>query len=181
MNQIELSPCTPGDLYTLQDIALNAYNDHYLYLWFDGGQWYIARCFSKEVLEKELANPNSAYYFIYSNNHLVGFLKLNLHQPFAAYTAAEALELERLYLIKSATSKGVGQEALRFTKAVAGQLHKRIIWLKTMDSSRATAFYEQNGFTKCGSHTLDFEQMKPEYRGMHILKLELGAEQNSKV
>ena len=42
-----------------------------------------------------------------------------------------------------------------------------------MDSSRSVGFYEQNGFVKCGTYTLPFEQMKPEYRGMYVLKLEL--------
>ncbi|GAB3819793.1 hypothetical protein GCM10028895_18710 [Pontibacter rugosus] len=42
-----------------------------------------------------------------------------------------------------------------------------------MDSSRSVDFYEKNGFVKCGSAQLEFEQMKPEYRGMYVLKMEL--------
>lgn len=173
MNDIQLIPCTLHHLHTLQDIAINAYGDHYLYLWFDGGVWYINRCFSEAALQRELANPNAAFFLIYNGDELAGFLKLNLHQPLEGYTAEEALELERIYLTRAASGKGIGRQVLRFTKDIAKRHHKHIIWLKTMDSSRAISFYEQNGFRKCGRYNLDFEQMKPRYRGMYILKSEL--------
>ncbi|WP_347158525.1 GNAT family N-acetyltransferase [Pontibacter chitinilyticus] len=173
MNATRITPCTTGDIYTLQDIAINAYGDHYLYLWFDGGAWYLERSFSESALRKELADPNAAFFLIHHQQELVGFLKLNINQPFEAYTAEEALELERIYLTKAASGKGIGREAVNFTKAFAKERNKRVIWLKAMDSSRSVDFYEQNGFEKCGTYTLDFEQMKPEYRGMHILQLEL--------
>ncbi|MBF9252780.1 GNAT family N-acetyltransferase [Pontibacter sp. 172403-2] len=173
MNDIQLIPCTTQDLYTLQDIAINAYGGHYLYLWYDGGAWYLEKSFSESVLKQELADPNAAFFLIYSNEELVGFLKLNINKPIDKYTAGEALELERIYLTKAASGKGVGREVIKFTKAYAAQRNKRIIWLKAMDSSRSVDFYEQNGFRKTGTYTLDFEQMKPEYRGMYVLQLEL--------
>jgi len=173
MNNIQITPCTSKDLYTLQDIAINAYGDHYLYLWYDGGAWYLEKSFSEKVLQQELANPNAAFFLIYSNEALVGFLKLNINQPLDKYTATEALELERIYLTKAASGRGIGREVVRFIKAFAAQHHKHIIWLKAMDSSRSVNFYEQNGFRKMGTYTLDFEQMKPEYRGMYVLKLEV--------
>lgn len=173
MNNIQITPCTSKDLHTLQDIAINAYGDHYLYLWYDGGAWYLEKSFSQKVLQQELANPNAAFFLIYSNEELVGFLKLHINQPLDKYTATEALELERIYLTKAASGKGIGREVMRFTKAFAAQRNKRIIWLKAMDSSRATDFYEQNGFRKTGTYTLNFGQMKPEYRGMYVLQLEL--------
>lgn len=173
MPAIRITPCSTADIYTLQDIAIRSYNDHYLYLWFDGGAWYVDRSFREETLRDELADPNAAFYLIYYQEELVGFLKLNLHKEFENYTAAEALELERIYLTKAASGKGIGREVVSFTKAVAAKYNKRLIWLKAMDSSRSVDFYEQNGFVKCGTYTLPFEQMKSEYRGMYVMKLEI--------
>ncbi|WP_242916878.1 GNAT family N-acetyltransferase [Pontibacter liquoris] len=173
MSHIDIRPCTGQELHTLQDIAINAYGDHYLYLWYDGGAWYLERSFSENTLKKELADPNAAFFLIYDQDQLTGFLKLNIDAPLDNYPAREALELERIYLTKAASGKGIGREVVRFTKAYARERGKRLIWLKAMDSSRSVQFYEQNGFRKCGTYTLDFEQMKPEYRGMYVLQTEL--------
>ncbi|WP_242927443.1 GNAT family N-acetyltransferase [Pontibacter vulgaris] len=173
MKSITIAPCTTSDLYTLQDIAINSYGDHYLYLWYDGGMWYIDRSFSDNALKTDLADSNAAFFLIYNEGELAGFLKLNIDKELEGYTSEECLELERLYLVKSAVGKGIGREVVDFTVAFAKERNKRIVWLKAMDSSPAVNFYEQNGFEKCGTYTLDFEAMKEEYRGMYILKREL--------
>ncbi|MFD2514912.1 GNAT family N-acetyltransferase [Pontibacter locisalis] len=173
MSTIQITHCTTKDLHTLQDIAINSYGDHYLYLWHDGGMWYIDRCFSDGALRKELEDPNAAFFLIYAAQELVGFLKLNLHKAIEGFTEQEALELERIYLLKSASGKGIGKAAVDFTKQFSRERGKKVIWLKAMDSSKSVVFYEKNGFEKCGTYTLDFEAMKEEYRGMYVLKLEL--------
>lgn len=170
MSNIRITPCTTAALHTLQDIAINAYGDHYLYLWYDGGMWYIDKCFSDAALKKELADLNAAFFLVYIQEELVGFLKLNISKAFEGGSAEESLELERIYLKKSASGKGVGRQAVAFTVDFARQRNKRIVWLKAMDSSRSVDFYEQNGFEKCGTYRLDFKAMKPEYRGMYVMQ-----------
>ncbi|MHA6248803.1 N-acetyltransferase family protein [Pontibacter sp. CAU 1760] len=169
----EMVPCTPADIHTLQDIALNSYGDHYLYLWHDGGAWYIDKCFSDKALKQELEDPNAAFFMIYMQKELVGFLKLNIDKALEGGDARESLELERIYLTKKASGKGIGRQAVDFAVDFARQRQKRLVWLKAMDSSRSVNFYEQNGFVPCGTHRLDFEAMKEEYRGMIVLQREI--------
>ncbi|PRY14271.1 spermine/spermidine N-acetyltransferase [Pontibacter ummariensis] len=173
MNNTRITPCTLEDIHTLQDIAINSYGDHYLYLWYDGGMWYIDKSFSEASLKKELEDPNAAFFLIYSDEELVGFLKLNIDKALEGEEVADSLELERIYLTKAASGKGIGRQVVDFTVAFAKERNKRMIWLKAMDSSKSVDFYEQNGFQKCGTYRLDFEAMKPEYRGMYVLKREL--------
>ena len=174
MSTIKFTPCTITDLHTLQDIAINSYGDHYLYLWYDGGMWYVDQSFNDAALKKELEDSNVAFFLIYDGEELVGFLKLNINKALDGESEDESLELERIYLTKSAAGKGIGRKAVEFTAAFAQERNKRLIWLKAMDSSEAAIrFYEQNGFQKCGTYSLDYEQMKPEYRGMVVLKMEL--------
>ena len=173
MPSIQIIPSTIQDLHTLQDIAINSYGDHYLYLWYDGGMWYIDKCFSDAALKKELSDPNSAFFLVYEEDELVGFVKLNINQALDNYTEQEALELERIYLLKRVSGRGIGKALVDFTKQYAREKAKKVIWLKAMDSSKSVDFYEQNGFVKCGTYTLDFEAMKEEYRGMYVMKLEL--------
>lgn len=174
MPAVTIIPITTSELHTLQDIALNAYGDHYLHLWNDGAAWYIERSFSDAALKSELEDPNAAFFLIYAADELVGFLKLNIDKELDGYVAEEALELERIYLTKAAAGQGIGKQLMDFTKQFALNHKKKVIWLKAMDTSfDAMRFYEQNCYTKCGTYTLDFEAMKPEYRGMVIMKLDL--------
>ena len=174
MSAVSIVSCTISDLHLLQDIALISYGDHYLHLWNDGAAWYIERCFSDAALKGELEDSNAAFYLIYAAEELVGFLKLNINKELEGYTATEALELERIYLLKSASGRGVGRQVMEFTEKLGRERNKKVIWLKAMDSSNdAIRFYEQNGYQHCGTYTLEFETMKPEYRGMVIMKKEL--------
>lgn len=174
MLNIRILPCSESDLYTLQDIAINAYGDHYLHLWHDGGAWYMEKCFSDATLKSELQDDTAAFFFIYADQELVGYLKLNLSKALNGFDAKDCLELERIYLVKTATAKGIGAEVLNFTKAYAEARQNKLIWLKAMDTSQnAIDFYTQHGFRHYSTHQLDFEQMKQEYRGMVIMKLEL--------
>ncbi|NDK56724.1 GNAT family N-acetyltransferase [Pontibacter fetidus] len=174
MPAVSIVPITISALHTLQDIALNAYGDHYLHLWDDGGAWYIEKSFSDAALKSELEDNNAAFFLIYADDELAGFLKLNINKELGNYSSEEALELERIYLTKAASGKGIGRQVLDFTNQFAKDRDKKVIWLKAMDSSHdAIRFYEQNGYVQCGTYRLDFERMKPDYRGMVILKLEL--------
>ncbi|MDO6390331.1 GNAT family N-acetyltransferase [Pontibacter sp. BT731] len=173
MTDIAISPCLLADLTDLQNIAIEAYNDHYTYLWHDGGAWYLNRCFSEEALRDDLANPNASYFMIQYQDEPVGFMKYNKDKALEGYTDAECLELERLYLVDRASGMGIGKWAVDFTVQYALESGKRVVWLKAMDSSRSVDFYEQNGFVRWGTDELDFEQMKEIYRGMVIMKRDI--------
>lgn len=170
---LEIIPCTTQDVERLSDIAIRAYADFYLYLWHDNGEWYINRCFTPTVLEKELKDPNASIYFLEENQQAVGFLKLNIDQPLKNYEHYNCIELERIYLMKSATGRGLGRRVVEFCFDYGRKLNKEIIWLKAMDSSDAVLFYERLGFERCGTSILDFEQMKIDFRGMIIMMKKL--------
>jgi len=165
--------CSDQDAQELSDIAMRAYNDHYLYLWNDDGSWYMNRSFSVEQFLKELKNPNSAFFLLKENEKDIGFLKLNLDLALEGFESESAMELERIYLLRSASRKGFGKKALEFCFDLARKMNKKIIWLKSMDSSDAVQFYQTLGFIISSTDRLDFEIMKPEYRGMQILMKKL--------
>ena len=41
---------------------------------------YLERAFHKQQLEKELANLDSAFYFIYYEEEIAGYLKVNVNE-----------------------------------------------------------------------------------------------------
>lgn len=162
------------DAALLASTALKAYCDHYLHLWHDNGEWYIKKCFTKEVMQLELDDPNNLFYIAYEGYESAGFLKLRINAMLEQDYTKNGLELERIYLTKAASRKGIGKQLMELSITIAKQYQKEIIWLKAMDSSNGPiAFYRQMGFELCGLTRLSFEQMKEEYRGMVVMKKEL--------
>jgi GNAT superfamily N-acetyltransferase len=167
---IEIRKISVADADVLSAVAIKAYTDHYLHLWHDTGEWYIHKSFAAKNLLPELQDSNACFFLIYYKEELVGFLKLNIDAP-SPDQDANALELERIYLTKNASGRGIGKYVLDFVFEIARSQNKNIVWLKVMDSSTdPIRFYKKNGFEICGAHRLDFPQMKEEFRGMYMMK-----------
>jgi GNAT superfamily N-acetyltransferase len=165
-SSLEIEACSAADVNKISEVAIRAYRDFYLYLWEDDGSWYINRSFAPEQIEKEINDTNAVYFSLKAEGEIVGFMKLNINQPLKGHEEFDAMELERIYLLKSASGKGIGRQAVKFCIDFAKKKNKQIIWLRSMDSSEAIYFYERLGFVECGNSRLDFELMKPAYRGM---------------
>lgn len=166
---IRLQQLFADDAQLLSEVAIKAYRDHYLNFWYDDGAWYIAKYFSASSLRQELSDDNALFFLVYHKESPVGFLKINTNAALAG-GPKEALELERIYLTKNASGKGIGSYVLNFIFDIARSKNKKLVWLKVMDSSEAVNFYKQHGFEICGTHHLDFTQMKQGLRGMFIMK-----------
>src|SRR5215471_4248906 len=168
---IEIKKIGVENAAPLSNVAVRAYSDHYLHLWYDKGEWYIDKSFSVKNLAGELKVDNAWFFIIYYRNEEVGFLKLNIYAPFEKEENKNALELERIYLTKAASGKGIGKFVLDVVFQIAKEKNKELVWLKVMDSSSdAIRFYKNNGFEICGTHHLNFPQMKKEFRGMYIMR-----------
>jgi ribosomal protein S18 acetylase RimI-like enzyme len=158
-------------------LAKEIYIPHYPYLWEDGGvEWYIHEyAYSVEKIEAELNDPNNLHYIAYLNNEPVGYIKLNMNAKTAGYSGEHTMELERIYIYQEGVQKGIGTQLMQFVIALAKEKQKKELVLKAMDSAtQALRFYKKLGFEQVGTLTLPssiFQLMKPEYRGMYILKL----------
>lgn len=158
----------------LSALAKAIYVEHYLHLWYPGGaEWYMnEQAYPEEKLQAELADPNNLHYIVYDEQEApLGYLKLLISATLSGQEEKEGLEIERIYLHKAATGKGVGKQLMELSETLARQYHKDFIFLKAMDSSQdAIGFYQRMGYTVCGKLVLPFTQMKEVYRGMVILQ-----------
>lgn len=163
--------CTEDDISELVRVALESYNAVYLYLWYDRGEKYKANSFNPEVFRQQIHDNNVALYLIYEEKGkpAAGFLKLNIDKAYGDMNEKDSLELERIYLIKEVSGKGVGRKVLEFVDAFARERNKKYIWLKVMDSSSAKEFYSKSGYKVIADYMLTFPEMKVEYRGMHVM------------
>ena len=170
---LEIQPITLTDLEILAAVATRTYFDHYTHLWYDEGAWYAHKCFNIKQLEEEVSDEKNLFFLAIFNKKPIGFLKLRPENQLAEQ-AGNGFEVERIYLTKEVTSRGVGRKLMEFAIEIAQQQHKDYMWLKAMDSSQnAIRFYESLGFEICGTSRLDFTQMKTEFWGMVAMRKNL--------
>lgn len=114
---------------------------------------YMDKSFSLEVLGSELQNNNSEFYFAKLDERVVGYLKLNTGQAQTDIKDGDALEIERIYVVKDFYGKAVGQLLIDFAVSSSLKMQCKYIWLGVWEENpRAIRFYEKNGFVAFGSH-----------------------------
>ncbi len=65
----------------------------------------------------------------------------------------DAVEIERIYVLRECQGAGVGQQLRNNALDVARSLGARTVWLGVWEhNSRAIAFYRRNGFEEFGEH-----------------------------
>jgi GNAT superfamily N-acetyltransferase len=175
MQSVELRKCTLEDIPTLREVALQSYQEHYLYLWTEDqyALWYMDMSFSEQSLLRQMNDPHATFYFVLTNSEIAGFLKTNANKTFGDTPEENSLELERLYLVKKFTNKGVGRKAVQLIIDKAKKDHLETVWLKSMESSKAVQFYENLGFQIITTEKLPFKGFKDEYRNIHLMRLDV--------
>ena len=175
-HQIIIQQINSSHVAELAALAKDIYQQHYLHLWHEGGaDWYMNEfAYSENKLKNELNDPNVIYCIAYQNKAALGYVKININAELKGFEPLNGLEVERIYLFKNVTGKGIGKQLMQFAFTTAQQYHKDFVFLKAMDSSQdAINFYKCLGFNTCGSFQLPmpaFQLMKEQFRGMIILK-----------
>ena len=67
---------------------------------------FLAETYSAEKLSAELANSESVTFIAYKNGTPLGYLKLNIGNAQTEKCLDNALEIQRIYILKSAKGQG---------------------------------------------------------------------------
>lgn len=114
---------------------------------------YLESSFSTEKLIAELTDQNAEFYFAELDHDIIGYLKINVGLSQTEIKDKNALEIERIYVLKEYHGKKVGQ--LLYDKAIELAKAKKVdyVWLGVWEkNSRAIRFYEKNGFKIFDKH-----------------------------
>ena len=114
---------------------------------------YLENGFSTEKLTEELTDQNSEFYFAELDGNTIGYLKVNVGQSQTEIKDHNALEIERIYVLKEFHGKKVGQ--ILYNKAIELAKDKNVefVWLGVWEQNpRAIRFYEKNGFVAFDKH-----------------------------
>lgn len=169
-NIIHFEPITPKNYDSYIELGIKAYNQHYMHLWPNGNSLpYIERSFTRVILEKEQEDDNTVLFRILSNMKAVGVLKLSLNASLSPYSDSEALCIDKIYILNEHSGKGIGKKVLQFVMLRAKEMHKKIVWLDTMQKGPAQDFYLKNGFEIHSETKVTFPTVIEDERAMWVM------------
>ncbi|MBN2981081.1 GNAT family N-acetyltransferase [Cohnella algarum] len=152
---ITIKRCMLDDLVLLQEVGAETFNETFEDQNSpENMKAYLEKAFDLNQLEKELSNPSSAFYLIYSNEELAGYLKVNDDDAQTEMMGQDSLEVERIYIRKKFHKQGLGKYLLNKAMDIAAERNKAKIWLGVWEKNEnAIAFYEKMGFVRTGAHS----------------------------
>lgn len=152
---IMMKKCTIEDLRVLQEISYETFKDTFGDLNTpENMKSYLERAFHLEKLEQELTNAGSAFFFIYSNEELAGYLKVNVNEAQSENIADEALEIERIYISRKFQGQGLGKRLINKGIEIAKEQNKKQVWLGVWEKNEgAIKFYKGMGFAQTAAHS----------------------------
>ncbi len=115
---------------------------------------HLNQYYSVEKMKAELQDPLACFFLAYSNNELIGYLKMSLHaKPKEEISLDAPIELERIYSLKKMIGKGVGKLLMQTAIAFAKEKEKKTMWLGVFQKNEtAILFYKKWGFEIYGEH-----------------------------
>lgn len=152
---IKIKKCTPEDSRKLQEISYETFNETFKDQNSpENMKAYLDRAFNLQQLNEELLNTSSQFFFIYIDNEIGGYLKVNTHDAQSEDMGDESLEIERIYIRKLFQKHGLGIRLLNKAIEIAIERNKKKIWLGVWEKNEnAIAFYKKMGFVQSGTHT----------------------------
>ncbi|MBT2641494.1 GNAT family N-acetyltransferase [Bacillus sp. ISL-41] len=152
---INLKRCTLEDLQTLQEISMDTFNETFKDQNSpENMSAYLEKAFNLEQLERELSNPSSQFFFVYSYDEVGGYLKVNTKDAQTEEMGNDALEIERIYVKNTFQKQGLGKYLFNRAMEIAMDSGKKKIWLGVWEKNEnAIAFYKKLGFVQTGEHS----------------------------
>ncbi len=173
-NNIQFVPLKPELYSTYIEIGTKAYDQHYKHLWPKGDTTtYIKNSFTKEVLLNEEKDEDTVLYLIKLYSEHVGILKITLQKQLQDYNKADALYLDKIYILNEFSGKGIGSKSLKFVEQIATDHSKKAIFLESMQKGLALPFYLSHSFTIVANTQVPFNNVIEEEKPMYLLRKDI--------
>ncbi|ASA24899.1 GNAT family N-acetyltransferase [Paenibacillus donghaensis] len=152
---ININKCTFEDIGLLQEISIETFNETFKNQNSpENMKAYLNRAFNLKQLEKELSNISSDFYFIYSNEEVAGYLKVNTNDAQSEIMDNDSLEIERIYIRNKFHKQGLGKYLINKAIEIAIERNKEKIWLGVWEKNEsAITFYKKMEFVQTEAHS----------------------------
>ncbi len=153
--EVMIRPCSKNDLDALQGLSYTTFNEAFGPLNSqETMSKYLEKAFNKNKLQKELSDTNCNFFFLFQNNELAGYLKINESPSQTDINDPKSIELERIYIRNSFAGKGLGSRLMNHAIQLAEKMNKFYVWLGVWEKNvNAISFYKKMGFIEAGYHS----------------------------
>lgn len=154
MNTIIIKRAGTTDVENLSNIGKQTFSETFSAINSEENMaQYLRESFSLEKITSELNDKNSEIYFAMSGNTIIGYLKVNFGSSQTELQDNDALEIERIYVLKEFHGRKVGQQLYEKAIQIARKAKVNYVWLGVWENNnRAKAFYRKNGFEEFDKH-----------------------------
>ncbi len=130
---------------------------------------YCVKFFSLEQLTIEFEDVNSTFLIAEFNGKAVGYAKLREGKKIECLKGANAIEVQRIYLLEKMKGKNIGKALIEKCCEIGKQKGYKTLWLGVWDKNNAAQiFYEKIGMKNIG--TTDFSDGKNEFINLVFAK-----------
>ncbi|TEB07543.1 Protease synthase and sporulation negative regulatory protein PAI 1 [Pelotomaculum schinkii] len=93
--------CTLDDIHILREFSYKTYNETFRHMNTPSNmKAYLEKAFDINKLRDELLNSSSLFYFLYADEELAGYFKLNEYAAQTDINDPQSIEIERIYVTK---------------------------------------------------------------------------------
>jgi diamine N-acetyltransferase len=130
---------------------------------------YCVNFFSLEALKTEFEDANSTFLIAEFNGKAVGYAKLREGKKIECLKSANAIEVQRIYLLEKVKGKNFGKALMEKCCEIGREKGYETLWLGVWDKNTpAQKFYEKIGMKNVG--TTDFSDGKNEFINLVFAK-----------
>lgn len=154
MDNIEIKKANHSDIELLQNIGRQTFYEKFTENNTEENlNKYAAEAYTFEKIASEVNDVNSQFYLATLKAQTVGYLKINFGEAQTELQDPQALEIERIYVLKEFQGRKIGQMLFEKTLELAKQAKVNYVWLGVWEENLgAIKFYEKNGLKTFSKH-----------------------------
>ena len=151
---VKLTPCAANDVDKLSAVSAATFTETFVeYYSSEDFDAFLRKAYAPGTLAEEIANLGSTFYFVRVDGEIAGYMKINVGEAQSEDVMPDALEVERIYVLKRFKGRGLGRLMLERAFEEAGARGVESVWLGVWEHNNAAlGFYKYLGFEVFGSH-----------------------------
>jgi ribosomal protein S18 acetylase RimI-like enzyme len=154
MNPVTIRKATISDLETIQEISKQTFIETFTEVNTpENMDNYIQENFNAQQIALEINNPESAFYLAILDHQAIAYLKINFGNAQTETRNLQAMEIQRIYVLKNFHGKQIGQLLLNKAIKIGQESGVETIWLGVWEKNyKAIQFYNNNDFVEFDQH-----------------------------
>src|SRR3954471_6524455 len=146
VENITIREANANDVELLRKLSIATFSETFAAFnkWEDM-QMYIEKYFSRENLRDELESKENFFFVAFFNSEPVGYFKLRTPQEHLhALESNNAIELERIYVLKKLHGTGLGYKLIQYALEYSRRNGFDTLWLGVWErNEKAISFYKK--------------------------------------